>query len=392
MSELSSSNASPQSLFGPSQKDIAKALGIAQTTVALALNPKYQDRFAASTVEMITQKANEMGYRPKRFAQIMRGGRSRMIGILSVSEYHQINRTQLGCIINEVLERGFTPITACTRWFKGDVEKTVNYLRDQMVEGIIAVNLGAAIRLPASIDSMPKISFSELASEPGEAIFNCDIEWAFRELTRHHLSTGSRHLLLLLNQRDKELNKVRGLEGTLGARIAAFVEVIREAGGSIEGEVAGLDVNGLLGLPPRPKRLPAGTIRGRILAPVWQWSGPMEVGFQMGRQLLAGPRRSRPDSILGSNDAIALGVMRAAKQLGIDIPGELRLSGYDDDETSQYLLPSLTSVEIPLHEIVAEAVTELLDQIENRGRKRTVLIKPRLVIRESTVASAPIPG
>ncbi len=394
ISESTMSKPSPSALsrsaFGPSQKDIANALGIAQTTVALALNPKYQDRFAASTVEMIMQKANEMGYRPKRFAQIMRGGRSRMIGILSQGEFHQINQARLGSIINKVLERGFTPIIASTGWFKGDIVKTIDYLRDQMVEGMIVANLGAVIQLPSSIDSLPKISFSELTLQPDLSIFDCDVGWAFRELTRHHLATGSRNLVLLMNQRHTTVNPSYPMLTPFGARVRAFTAAIQEAGGVVEDDSVGLDLAQLLELPPRPRRRRAGAIRGRIVAREWSWSNPIEVGREVAKELLGGASKDRPDSILGSNDEIALGVMRTAQQLGFRIPHDLRLSGYDDDVTSQYLTPSLTSAEVPLHEIVDEAMADLVEQIEHPGRPRQFIrriYKPYLRIRESTLLS-----
>src|SRR5690606_37878671 len=123
------------SAFGPTQKEIGEALGVAQTTVALALNPKYSKRYAPETVERIRKKAEEMGYRPRKFAQIMRSNRSYVIGVLVNAGAYEASRSKLVEMINVLRERNYATVVADIAWFNGNSQEALSYLLDQSIEG-----------------------------------------------------------------------------------------------------------------------------------------------------------------------------------------------------------------------------------------------------------------
>lgn len=97
--------------------------------------------------------------------------------------------------------------------------------------------------------------------------------------------------------------------------------------------------------------------------------------------------RDRPSAVLCSNDMTAIGVMRAAFDLGLNIPRDLSLVGFDDIRLAQFMTPPLTTVQMSQTEIARLSFSGLLDSLDHspRGNLRQVYsIKTNLVLRHST--------
>ncbi len=108
-------------------------------------------------------------------------------------------------------------------------------------------------------------------------------------------------------------------------------------------------------------------------------------GHRAGLELLA--RDDRPTAILARTDRLAVGVMRAAWELSIDIPNELSVIGYDDEPDARFLRPALTTIRQPQYEMGARAAALLFERIENPTRpQRHIIVQPQLIVRESTRA------
>ena len=109
----------------------------------------------------------------------------------------------------------------------------------------------------------------------------------------------------------------------------------------------------------------------------------IEDGYQAALQLLKLP--ARPTALIAINDLLAIGALRAASDLGLHVPTDLSLVGYDDIRLANYLVPRLTSSSKDAASVGREAVKLLLARIQepNRPRQR-VDIPARLIIREST--------
>lgn len=105
-------------------------------------------------------------------------------------------------------------------------------------------------------------------------------------------------------------------------------------------------------------------------------------GFACGRQLLQQP--TRPRAIFAGNDRMAVGIMSAATGLGLSIPEDLAVVGFDDDPSAQYLHPALTTVNVRSFKQGAHAIRQLLLRMEDpdRPRKETIVSTP-LVLRNS---------
>ncbi|MEM6530403.1 MAG: LacI family DNA-binding transcriptional regulator, partial [Chloroflexota bacterium] len=111
-----------------------------------------------------------------------------------------------------------------------------------------------------------------------------------------------------------------------------------------------------------------------------QW---FEMGYEAGTRLLQ--MKNPPTAVFSLTDVTAVGVMHAAIDMGVRVPDELSIIGYDDLPIASYTMPKLTTVRQPLLEMGEMAVNFLMKSIENPGvlSERAVL-QTRLVVRQST--------
>lgn len=99
-------------------------------------------------------------------------------------------------------------------------------------------------------------------------------------------------------------------------------------------------------------------------------------GYAAAEQLLAG---ERPTAVFAANDAMAIGALRACREAGLDVPGDLALAGFDDIPVATYVTPALTSVRVPIHDMGRLAVQLVLED----GAPQTTTLTTCLVVRES---------
>ncbi|NEG69535.1 LacI family DNA-binding transcriptional regulator [Bifidobacterium choloepi] len=109
-------------------------------------------------------------------------------------------------------------------------------------------------------------------------------------------------------------------------------------------------------------------------------------GYAQAVELLALP--DRPTAIFAGSDLQAMGVYEAARQLGLRIPEDVSVVGFDDVQTSAYLGPALTTVRQPLQEMAACATRLVLDASEHNLEQKHIILPTNLVVRNSTQAVA----
>jgi LacI family transcriptional regulator len=128
--------------------------------------------------------------------------------------------------------------------------------------------------------------------------------------------------------------------------------------------------------------------RGLTLDPAWDKEGnyTFEGGIAMARELLA--LTPRPTAVFCGNDETAAGVYKMAHELGLSIPKDLSVIGFDDSTTAIQLWPPLTSVRLPVRDVGRLATAKLFAMQEKKhGPEGDVTdVIPKLVIRESTAA------
>lgn len=129
---------------------------------------------------------------------------------------------------------------------------------------------------------------------------------------------------------------------------------------------------------------------GRSLDPALVRSGNFEVesGYAAGRELLDRP--DRPTGIFAGSDMQAIGALRAAQELGLRVPDDVSVVGYDDLPLAQWTAPPLTTVRQPLREMGTTAARMVLDLAAGRSPTAPgVNLATELVVRESTAPPPP---
>ena len=95
---------------------------------------------------------------------------------------------------------------------------------------------------------------------------------------------------------------------------------------------------------------------------------------------------TRPDAVFCANDLMAIGALDAARELGLRVPEDVRIVGFDDIEAASLVSPALTTIANPAYETGRSAGGLVLDRLQRRhsGRRRTVTLPCRLIVRETS--------
>jgi LacI family transcriptional regulator len=101
-------------------------------------------------------------------------------------------------------------------------------------------------------------------------------------------------------------------------------------------------------------------------------------------------RRDGATAVIAFNDLVALGLLTRLRELGVDVPGELSIAGFDDVPVARFATPRLTSMSVPRGEMGAQAWARLRTLIAGGPVEHSVLYRPRLEAREST--ASPVRG
>jgi LacI family transcriptional regulator len=128
-----------------------------------------------------------------------------------------------------------------------------------------------------------------------------------------------------------------------------------------------------------------------IEGPQWQGNYYAAGGARVIGRLLADGVRL-PRAIVCANDQTALGVMYALSQRGIDVPGEVAVTGFDDIPVGRHLRPQLTTVRQPIHDIGATAFETLRSMIGNREPTDRDVVLPTTLIRRESCGCKPVTG
>lgn len=111
------------------------------------------------------------------------------------------------------------------------------------------------------------------------------------------------------------------------------------------------------------------------------WNGTIaEVGRKAALSLLSGPQ-ARPEAIFAFNDEAAIGAITCARDLGLNIPGDVAIAGFDDSYMAQLVWPQLTTVHQPIAEIAIKAIQVIAE--EQPAEHRRIYMPTHLVVRDS---------
>ncbi len=331
----------------PTQKDVADKAGVSRSTVSYVLNDQTELKvpISAETRERVLNAIAELGYEPDARAQSLRRGHSKIVGIIIPTILNPFFWQLLFGISTELQAAGYSLYLALDPLHSQQDESALRKLVQQSVDGYIL--LASVKRLsPKLTDHLrssgrPTVEITATAAEFDHVV--------------HSYASGTRELMNYLLE--------------LGHRRIGFIYGVAQ-------EVQGLDRL----LVYRQVLQEAGLVDDSFEA---HCGDTLEDAYQAAYTLLSHP--DRPTALLVINDMLAIAVMRAAGDLGLTIPGDLSVAGFDDIPFSSYTLPRLTTVSGKAEESGREAVRLLLSRLaEPELPQQIATTEAQLIVREST--------
>lgn len=326
----------------PTLKSIAAAAGVHPSTASRALNGIPDARIPEETLARIRKVAAELGYEPNPWARSLRTQRTMMIGLLIPRLTDVVLAKMFEAAEEHARDRGYQTITVSTFDRASSQQELINRLIDRRVDGLVlaTATLGDPTLDRLEQDSLPFVLLNRASGDhPGVC---GDDELGGYLATRHLLERGHR-----------VIGHIGGPQSTSTAasRLRGYKRALQEYG----------------------IRYTPSLVRYGQFDPASAQKGA--------EQLLS--RSQRPTAIFAINDLSALGVMAAARRLGLRVPDDVAVVGYNDSEMAALLPIPLSSVQVPLQQMGRLAVDMLIDRI-NGVEVEPVRLTPRLIVRESS--------
>lgn len=343
----------------PTQRTIAETLGVSRVTVSHILSGREAHRYSAETRQKIEAAAREMGYRPNRAAQVMRKGRSNLIGIIHFGTAYHIASQAAHYLPQAINQLGFETFVVDLSWHGECHKRVLEHLIDARVEGVIISHMVESFdRKEVEIltrAGIPAVTFAGKETLGIPALY-ADSASAFRDLVVHLEQQGHRNLLLLTNDYHSR--------PTL-SRIAGFKEGLQRTAGS--------------GVTGRLMQLPADRMNFDVSASAYEYV----------RQLIR--QNAVPDAILCTNDQWARGAFAAVLEAGLEVPRDVAITGFDNEPFGARAPYHLTTATPNVGKECEQAVAVLAKLMAGIPLSKQVFVSPcQLVIRQSCGANGPL--
>lgn len=329
----------------PGMHDVARLAGVSHQTVSRVMNGS--EGVSPRTRAVVLAAIEKLGYRPNSAARTLVTGRSKVLGLVTIGGALYGPMSMLYGVEAAAREEGYILTVANVGSGEGgSVERAVNRLEHQGVEGIVVVApLTSVVESLATMARHLPLVAVESSLDGILPVIAVDQIAGARAATEHLLALGHPTVWHV-------------------AGPAHFYEAQeRVVGWSAALEAAGAEV------PP--------LLHG-------DWSAP--TGYDAGLIL---SRMSDVTAVFVANDSMAVGVLRALRESGRDLPGDVSVVGFDDIPEAGYFSPPLTTVRQPFEEVGRRSLKALLAQINTgAAAPHRQVIEPELMLREST--SAPV--
>jgi DNA-binding LacI/PurR family transcriptional regulator len=327
-------------------RDIARATGLSQSTVSRVLNrtPTVVP-IAETTRERVLAKAKQLGYRPNPLARGLRGSSTMLLGVIVRDITDPFFAGAVEAVSAAASQRGYNVVLGHAHARADEAIALWAVLEARHCDAILL--LGDMRDQPRLIEDLAGARLPVVAlwqgSRPADvASVSVDNGAGIRAVLDHVTVLGHRRIAFIGG---RQLGDIKEREEAYAEYLATISEPVRE--GYVQ---------------PTPN----------------EFAG----GVAALHRLLELPEP--PTAVVASTDVLAIGVLHAAHERGLRVPDELSISGFDDIPVAEFSVPSLTTVRMPVREMVDRAVRMVLDDGELDVGRPPPLLQPSLVVRAST--------
>lgn len=339
----------------PGVREVATAAGVSRQTVSRVLNDHPSIR--PGTRERVLAAMAELNFRPNQAARMLTTARSRMIGVLAASASSLFGpASSVDAVEQAARDAGyFVTVAHAASVEPAELGAAIDHLGAQSVEGIIVIAPQRAVQeaMAAFPLEVPSVTLHGAGIAGDNGVFVDQVEGA-RLATRHLIERGHTRVAHLSGPGDWSEARARR-EGFVAELAAAGLEPVISREG---------DWTAASGAEIGAELLTGGRAGGVV---------------ETAANLVAGA----PTAVFSSNDQMALGVLHAARQLGLRVPKDLAVVGFDDIPEAAYFAPPLTTVHQDFAELGRRCVARLVALIEGRDLGFAEPVAPVLVVRDS---------
>jgi LacI family transcriptional regulator len=338
----------------PSQLDVAKAAGVSRTTVSIVLNGVTNGNVIISdeTRKRVWDTITELGYVPDARARALRSGDTKTLGLIIPDIRNPHFWETAEGVEQEARDAGYHMLLSNIALKSDYVNEVFNDLLHRRIDGLIIMG---SFTLTLSEADAYLNQFFQRHLPIVEICDHYSLHYQVDRVSSDYQTATKEAMAYLLGMKHRQIAILYGVEHAELAmdRLRPYEVCLVEAGLPIDQQF------------------------------IARCGPTIEEGYQATLNLLALPQR--PTAIIAINDLLAIGAMRAIADMGLRIPADISLLGYDDIPISKYLTPRLTTVSKDISLMGRTAVKLLLSRLQDADRAHQTETRPaRLIIREST--------
>ena len=321
--------------------DVAELAGVSQSAVSRVFTPGAS--VSIKTTTKVKEAALSLGYRPNSIARAMVSGKSRMIGVVVAYLENQFYPEALERLSNCLQEKGYHVLIFMAGKDRQSIDNVIGEILDYQVDGIIAasVSMSSGLSERCRNAGVPMVLFNRAQDEPNMSAITSD-----------NIEGGKKIAKFLISSGHKKISYIAGWEGasTQRDREAGFISILNDAGLSLHSRKVGNFV--------------------------------LEESREATRSMFL---NNPPEAVFVANDHMAFAVMDTLRyELGLKIPDDVSVVGYDDVPAASWPSYFLTSVHQPVNIMVRETVEILIEKIENpEARPQKIKVDGPLILRKS---------
>ena len=326
--------------------EVAKLAGVSQSAVSRVFTPGASS--SKKTNELVRKAAAELGYRPNVLARSLITGKSRMIGLVVAYLDNYFYPEALELLSSALQKKGYHVLIFMSGNKEGDIAEAVDEILDYQVDGIIAASVSMSSDLAKRCTSagVPVVLFNRTQDDD-----------RLSAVTSDNFQGGQKVARFLLAGGHKRIGYIAGWEGasTQRDREKGFTEELVRNGQELYAREVG--------------------------------NFNSDEAKQAARTMFS--KQNFPDAVFVANDAMAIAVIDVIRfELGLQVPEQVSVVGYDDVPISSWPAYDLTTVRQPANRMVAETVSILIESIENKTTiARRIEIDGPLMVRGSAKIS-----
>ena len=324
-------------------RDVARRAGVASSTISRYLNGSLE--LPSPTRNRVQSAIAELSYRPNALARSLQAGRSHILGLIVPDLSNPFFTSVADSATAAAYREGYSILLCATGNDPQREAHYVNLLVAGQLDGLIYLG---AHRRNSAFETMRRTELpiiivdEEIEGVAGGRLFVDNRRGGYLA-TEHLLHLGHRNIAFIGGEADllTTVERRRGYEDAMLER----------------------------GLVPRRNRMVLG-----------QYT--TEFGARAARELLM--KNIAPTGIFAASDVVAIGVLQAVRELGLTIPDDLSLVGFDDIPMTEMLAPPLTTIWQPAEELGETAVLMLVRHVRDKAPLVRDTLGVRLRIRSST--------